>query len=103
MARSQKVIPIKLNQRQIDVVDALVKHGEFNGRSHAIREMVLPALNATVTAMESGSSLKAMHTWIKEMEKLTKRMDAVARNSQKGKQEDFEMDLNLPPIEVQPV
>ena len=103
MGRSQKPITIKLNQQQIDVVDAMVKHGEFDGRSHAIREMVLPALNATVTAMDSGSTIKAMHTWIKEMEKMTKRMDSIARNAQKDKQQDFEMDLNLPPIDVQPV
>jgi hypothetical protein len=37
------------------------------------------------------------------MEKMTKRMDSIARNAQKDKQQDFEMDLNLPPIEVQPV
>jgi Arc/MetJ-type ribon-helix-helix transcriptional regulator len=102
MARSQKVVPIKLNQDQIAVLDKVVELGEFQGRSHAIRELVLPALNAGVTAMNQGS-LRAMVTWVKEIDGLNQRMKTIEKNSLKGKQEDMDMDLGLPPIEVQPV
>ena len=102
MARSQKPITIKLNQDQITVLDKVVELGEFNGRSHAMRELLLPALNAGVTAMNQGS-LRAMVTWVKEIDGLNQRMKTIEKNSLKGKQEDMDMDLGLPPIEVQPV
>ena len=102
MARSQKPITIKLNQDQITVLDKVVEFGEFNGRSHAMRELLLPALNAGVTAMNHGS-LRAMVTWVKEIDGLHQRMKNIEQNSLKGKQEDMDMDLGLPPLEVKPV
>ena len=102
MARSQKPITIKLNQDQITVLDKVVEFGEFNGRSHAMRELLLPALNAGVTAMNHGS-LRAMVTWVKEIDGLHQRMKTIEQNSLKGKQEDMDMDLGLPPLEVKPV
>lgn len=102
MARSQKPITIKLNEQQIDVLDRIVKLGEFNGRSHAMRELLVPALNAGVTAINKGS-LRAMVTWVQEIDKLNQRMKLIEKNSLKGKQEDMDMELGLPPIELQPV
>lgn len=102
MARSQKPVVVKLNQEQIDVLDRMVELGEFNGRSHAVRELILPALNAGVTAMTK-NSLMAMVTWVKGIDGLNKRMVLIEKNSLKGKQEDLDMELGLPPIEVQPV
>ena len=102
MARSQKPVTIKLNERQIEVLDRIVELGEFNGRSHAMRELLLPALNAGVTAMEKGS-LRAMVTWVKGIDGLNQRMRNIEKNALKGKQETLDMELGLPPIEVQPV
>jgi Arc/MetJ-type ribon-helix-helix transcriptional regulator len=102
MARSQKPITIKLNEQQIDVLDRIVKLGEFNGRSHAMRELLVPSLNAGVTAINKGS-LRAMVTWVQEIDKLNQRMKLIEKNSLKGKQEDMDMELGLPPIELQPV
>lgn len=102
MARSQKPVVVKLNQEQIDVLDRMVELGEFNGRSHAVRELILPALNAGVTAMTK-NSLLAMVTWVKGIDGLNQRMALIEKNSLKGKQEDLDMELGLPPIEVQPV
>ena len=102
MPRSQKPITIKLKQEQIDALDRIVELGEFNGRSHALREMLLPALNAGVTAMTS-NSLMAMVTWVKGIDGLNQRMALIEKNSLKGKQEDLDMELGLPPLEVQPV
>ena len=102
MARSQKPVVVKLNHEQINVLDRIVELGEFNGRSHAVRELILPALNAGVTAMNK-NYLLAMVTWVKGIDGLNKRMVLIEKNSLKGKQEDFDMELGLPPIEVQPV
>ena len=102
MPRSQKVVPIKLNQEQIALLDRIVELGEFNGRSHAIRELLLPALNAGAVGMNRGY-LRAIQTWIEGIDGLTQRMKTIEKNSYKGKQEDMDMDLGLPPIEVQPV
>lgn len=102
MARSQKPVTIKLNQDQISVLDKIVELGEFNGRSHAMRMLLVPALNAGVTAMNKGS-LRAMVTWVQEIDGLNQRMKLIEKNSLKGKQEDMDMELGLPPIEVQPV
>ena len=102
MARSQKPITIKLNEQQIDVLDRIVKLGEFNGRSHAMRELLVPALNAGVTAINKGS-LRAMVTWVQEIDKLNQRMKLIEKNSLKGEQEDMDLELGLPPIELQPV
>jgi hypothetical protein len=44
-----------------------------------------------------------MVTWVKEIDGLNQRMKTIEKNSLKGKQEDMDMDLGLPPIEVQPV
>ena len=102
MPRSQKVVPIKLNKEQIALLDRIVELGEFNGRSHAIRELLLPALNAGAVGMNQGY-LRAMVTWVKGIDGLTQRMKTIEENSLKGKQEDMDLDLGLPPIEVQPV
>ena len=67
-----------------------------------MRELLLPALNAGVTAMEKGS-LRAMVTWVKGIDGLNQRMRNIEKNALKGKQETLDMELGLPPIEVQPV
>ena len=103
---SQKPVVVKLNKEQIAVLDLVVKNGEFNGRSHAIREMLLPALNAGVTAMNTGSSIRAMKTWIKEMSKLTKHMDKVAENSKQVRVDQDQVELQLqgvPKIRIEPL
>lgn len=48
-------------------------------------------------------SLRAMVTWVQEIDGLNQRMKLIEKNSLKGKQEDMDMELGLPPIEVQPV
>ena len=67
-----------------------------------MRELLVPSLNAGVTAINKGS-LRAMVTWVQEIDKLNQRMKLIEKNSLKGKQEDMDMELGLPPIELQPV
>ena len=102
---SQKPVVVKLNKEQIAVLDMVVANGDYNGRSHAIRELLLPALNAGVTAMNTGSGTRAMYTWIKEMKKLTKRMDDVAKNAKNYRtdRDQVELDIGLPPVRIEPL
>ena len=103
---SQKPVTIKLNKEQIAVLDLVVKNGEFSGRSHAIRELLLPALNAGVTAINTGSGGRAMLTWIKEMKKLTKHMDKVADNSKQIRVDKDQVELALsgvPKVRIEPL
>jgi Arc/MetJ-type ribon-helix-helix transcriptional regulator len=102
---SQKPVVVKLNKEQIAVLDMVVANGDYNGRSHAIRELLLPALNAGVTAMNTGSGGRAMITWIKEMKKLTKRMDDVAKNAKNYRtdRDQVELDIGLPPVRIEPL
>lgn len=83
MARSQKVIPIKLNKEQIAVLDAIVDLGEFNGRSHAIRELVIPALEAGRVAINEsvGGKAKALFKYGTSMKNLSDRMEKIHDNA----------------------
>ena len=92
---SQRPISVKLNKEQIQVLDRIVENGEFNGRSHALRELVLPALQAGVTAMNSGSNAKALFEYGKQIKKLSNRFDAIAKNSKDLRDTDGQVTLDL--------
>ena len=92
---SQKVVPVKLHKDQIKVLDVMVKYGNFDGRSHAIRELIRPALNATIEASTTGKSWRAMTTWITEMKRLTKHMEAVAENSKEMREDNGQVHMDL--------
>jgi metal-responsive CopG/Arc/MetJ family transcriptional regulator len=92
---SQKPITVKLNKEQILVLDRIVENGEFNGRSHALRELVLPALQAGVVAMNTGKGWRGMYTYGVEIKKLSKKMDAVAKNSKNLRDVDGQVTLDL--------
>tara|TARA_A100001015_G_scaffold319112_1_gene441034 strand:- start:363 stop:701 length:339 start_codon:yes stop_codon:yes gene_type:complete len=83
MAPSQKVVPVKLNREQIAVLDRIVELGEFNGRSHAIRELLLPALETGRVAINELSfpKSKAIFRYGVEMKKFTTRMEKISENS----------------------
>ena len=92
---SQKAVAVKLNKEQIAVLDQIVENGEFNGRSHALRELVMPALLAGVTAMNSGSKAKALLNYGREIKKLADRFDAIAKNSKDLREADGQVTLDL--------
>ena len=92
---SQRPISVKLNKEQILVLDRIVENGEFNGRSHALRELVMPALQAGVMAMNTGKGWKGMMTYALEIKKLSKKMDAIAENSKDLRDLDGQVTLDL--------
>jgi len=81
MARSQKPVVVKLNEEQIKALDLFVELGEFNGRSHALREMCLPILEAAMEVAGGKSTIKSAIKMTKAMHHLNKRMQAVAKNA----------------------
>ena len=80
---SQKAITVKLNKEQIAVLDRVVELGEFNGRSHAIRELLLPALEVGRVAINelSFGSTKAIYKYGVEMKQFIDRIETINKNS----------------------
>jgi Arc/MetJ-type ribon-helix-helix transcriptional regulator len=78
----KKVVPIMLTHSQIAVVDAIVEYGEYNGRSHAIREILLPVLDAAKEAINTGKGYQATLSLQVAMKKaFGEKMDLMAENS----------------------
>ena len=78
---SQKAVAVKLNKEQIAVLDRIVELGEFNGRSHAIRELVMPALEAGCVAVNERSQAKALFKYGRSMKTFSDRLGKIAENS----------------------
>lgn len=97
MARSQKPVVVKLNIQQIEVLDRVVELGDFNGRSHAVRELLLPALEAGVVAMQTQSTAKGTWEYLKKMKRLNKHFEKMARNSTRNAQQSLP---GIEPIEI---
>ena len=85
MARTQKPITVKLNDQHLQVLDRIVELGEFNGRSHAIRSLLMPALVAGATAINEKfmPNSKAMFKYGTEMKKLNDHFDRISTNAKK--------------------
>lgn len=83
MARQQKPITVKLNKEQLIVLDRIVELGEFNGRSHAIREMLLPGLEAGRVAINEtfAGKAKSAFAYKKAWQNFTDRMDTINKNA----------------------
>ena len=95
---SQKPITVKLNRDQIAVLDRIAELGEFNGRSHAIRELLLPALDAGAEAMKTGKGYQALLTYAVLMKKLITHFDAIAKNSKDLRLPDDQTQLDIPDL-----
>ena len=96
---NQKVVPVKLNREQIAILDAIVEHGEFNGRSHAIRELLVPALEAGRVAINEATSFNghatALMKYGSSMKALSNRIGTVRENAKKL-QRDSKGQINIP-------
>ena len=93
---SQKPITVKLNREQLAVLDRVSELGEFNGRSHAIRELLLPALDAGAEAMKTGKGYQGVLTYAVLMKKLIKHFDKIAKNSKDLRLPDDQTQLDFP-------
>ena len=83
MARTQKPITVKLNKEQLIVLNRIVELGEFNGRSHAIREMLLLAHEAGRVAINEtfNGKMRAGFAYQRAWKNFSERMDTVNRNA----------------------
>ena len=92
----QKFIGLKLSKEQTNVLDRVVELGEFNGRSHAVRELLLPALDAGAEAMKTGKGYQGVLTYAVLMRKLIKHFDTIAKNSKDLRLPDDQTQLDIP-------
>ena len=92
---SQKAVAVKLNKQQIEVLDRLVENGGVEGRSHANREFLLPALQGGIVAMNTGSGMKGIFKYGREIQKLSSRYDAMAKNGKEFKEASRQQQIDL--------
>ena len=84
-----------MSNEQIMVLDRIVENGEFANRTESCRALLLPALKAGATAMETGVGWKGMLTYATEIKRLSESMDKVAENSKDLRGEDGQVSLGL--------
>ena len=84
-----------MTNEQILVLDRIVENGEFDNRADACRALLLPALKAGATAMETGIGWKGMLTYATEIKRLSASMDKVAENSKDMREVDGQVSLGL--------
>lgn len=81
-SKNQRTLGVKLNLDQIAVVDAIVEYGEYRGRSHAIRDILMPVLKAATEAINTGKGHQATLSLQVDMKKcFAEKMDLIAENS----------------------
>jgi|MDTB01.3.fsa_nt_gb hypothetical protein len=95
-----QTVTIKLTEKQTDVLDQIVDLGEYDGRSDAVRELVLPALNAGVCAINGESTTTIFATWVKGIHELNQRMKTMKKNASK-EQANWDKDWKLPKVKRQ--
>ena len=92
----QKVTPVMFTLNQISIIDAIVQNGEYKGRSHAIREMIIPVLEAGLEAINQGKGYQATLTLQTSMKKyFGEKMDLIAENSKAYRDEQGQAMLDL--------
>ena len=92
-------LTIKLEKADIAALDRFVELAGLNGRSHALRLMAGPYLEATKTAMETKSARSAFGTMTKQMMQMNKMVKGVAKTESQTGQTTLEEALNL---DIQP-
>ena len=92
----QKFVGLKLSKEQCNVLDRIVELGEFNGRSHAVRELLLPALDAGAEAMKTGKGYQGLLTYAMLMKKLVHHFDTIAKNAKDRRYHKGQIQLDIP-------
>ena len=85
MAISQKPVTVKLNKEQIQALETAVKLGEFEGRSHLIREVLLTFLHGMTSAVHSGKGFRGIAEWQTRIKAYSPIFDLAVENAQKIK------------------
>ena len=81
-SKNQKVTPVMLTRQQISVIDAIVQNSDYNGRSHVIRDAILPILESALIAINTGKGHRAMlNLQLNQKKQFTEKMDTIAERS----------------------
>ena len=76
----QKSVVCKLYPREIEALEHISELGGFNGKSSALREMMLVWIEAAVVVIETKSTAKGVWQIIRSMKKLNSRMKILQNN-----------------------
>ena len=98
--KNYEFIGLRLTKKQTEVLDRIVELGEYDGRSDAVRELVLPALNAGVCAINGESTTTIFATWVKGIYELNQRMKTMEKNASK-EQANWDKTWKLPKVKRQ--
>ena len=79
-------ITLRMTPSQLEALDRLVELGDFDGRSHAIREMCMTYVLACEKVMTTGKVYKGTWEFFRGVMAMNERMDKMVKNSEKNEQ-----------------
>jgi Arc/MetJ-type ribon-helix-helix transcriptional regulator len=91
--KNYRTLSIKLPLASMEIIDRITELGDFEGRSHAVREMLLPALKAGQVCMDTGKTWKATLEYLKGMSELNEHFDKIGATRREKQQGDLFVDL----------
>jgi len=97
---NSKILTLRLQNDEIDAIDAIVEYSEFKSRNECVRHLLQPALAQFVTAINTKSAWQGGLAKIQAELDLNKRLALARKNSLKNKQLDIP---GLEDMEVVPV
>ena len=95
MARSQKPVVVKLNEEQIHGLDIFVKEGGYNGRSHAVREMILPYIVSALEMEKSKDVVKCFNAYMTQAAPMIERLQEVHKKQAEAAQITIPLDIQV--------
>ena len=98
--KNSKILTLRLQNDEIDAIDAIVEYSEFKSRNECVRHLLQPALAQFVTAINTKSAWQGGLAKIQAELDLNKRLALARKNSLKNKQLDIP---GLEDMEVVPV
>lgn len=94
-SKISKVVPVRMTNEQIAVIDRIVECGNYPNRSEALRDLIMPGLLSGVVALQTGSVSRALATYWREMNAMKNKMSEIADNSKELREMDGQATLGL--------
>jgi len=94
---SQKPIAVKLNKEQIHGLDIFVEKGGYNGRSHAVREMILPYIVSALEVEKTKSAWAGYKAYATQAAGMIERLNSVHKTQAEAAQTSLPLDIQVQP------
>ena len=85
MAGHQKTVSVKLYPQEIEACEIIAKLAGWNGKSHAMRELMKIWVEAAVVTIDTNSATRGTVQIMKSMQRLQKQMRVIQRNTEASK------------------